>query len=541
MPDFFPPNYNPQFGAEAKYATDATGKVVGFIKPNTRDEIAPVPVYSTDPLTGGAVLSGPSGTVSTIGAALMSAREHMSRSMTRKATSLTLTTSVFDNEATNALTVATRFNGTPINWSPINSNGTNVGYSGSPFKYHGFAKPVINGAAYPDYLYVKFTQNTYAVPTSNAGRISFMHDGQKLAIKFKGVTGSMLIKVNDEYISVTPQIIANDGALNYYFVDFGTADTRRIDVIGYNIRFGGVATEQTGSIYPAATRGPRVCIVGDSFTEGSGVTTGNVDGYVTYLQDLLGWDDVFNCGQGGTGYVGGGAGYRFGERLGTDVVPYDPQIVLFVGMTNDLAQPAATVGAAAQSCFQYIRQNLPNAVIAVGGVGHAMSGALPLAAAHKQGLTVLAVKDAIKAAAIAANAPFFDFLELPLNPLQVADSVTLTSSPAAGATTFNVSAPLTPGATYKFPDGSKFVAKTAGTSGSFTVTVDTGGINTAQTAGAVITQCGDSFWTGTGRVGATSGYGNCDVLVSADGQHPSSRGHGLIGRKLAELICDAWK
>ena len=52
MPDFFPPNYNPQFGAEAKYATDATGKVVGFIKPNTRDEIAPVPVFSTDPLTG---------------------------------------------------------------------------------------------------------------------------------------------------------------------------------------------------------------------------------------------------------------------------------------------------------------------------------------------------------------------------------------------------------------------------------------------------------------------------------------------------------
>lgn len=49
-------------------------------------------------------------------------------------------------------------------------------------------------------------------------------------------------------------------------------------------------------------------------------------------------------------------------------------------------------------------------------------------------------------------------------------------------------------------------------------------------SGDVVTQVGNSLWSRVGRVGATTGSGNCDLLVSSDGTHPSPAGHAAIGR-----------
>lgn len=44
---------------------------------------------------------------------------------------------------------------------------------------------------------------------------------------------------------------------------------------------------------------------------------------------------------------------------------------------------------------------------------------------------------------------------------------------------------------------------------------------------------GESWITGTGRVGATTGVGNADTYISSDGIHPSDAGHAYLAARLA--------
>jgi lysophospholipase L1-like esterase len=48
-----------------------------------------------------------------------------------------------------------------------------------------------------------------------------------------------------------------------------------------------------------------------------------------------------------------------------------------------------------------------------------------------------------------------------------------------------------------------------------------------------------SWFTGTGRVGATTGSGNSDVYTSSDGLHPAPLGHEAIGRRMFGAIVSA--
>jgi lysophospholipase L1-like esterase len=45
-----------------------------------------------------------------------------------------------------------------------------------------------------------------------------------------------------------------------------------------------------------------------------------------------------------------------------------------------------------------------------------------------------------------------------------------------------------------------------------------------------------SIWTGSGHVGATTGTGSCDVLVSSDGTHPTQAGHDGIARMFVNRL-----
>jgi lysophospholipase L1-like esterase len=45
-----------------------------------------------------------------------------------------------------------------------------------------------------------------------------------------------------------------------------------------------------------------------------------------------------------------------------------------------------------------------------------------------------------------------------------------------------------------------------------------------------------TWFTGTGRVGATTGSGNSDIFTSSDALHPTDAGHGYIGRRIAQGI-----
>lgn len=91
-----------------------------------------------------------------------------------------------------------------------------------------------------------------------------------------------------------------------------------------------------------------------------------------------------------------------------------------------------------------------------------------------------------------------------------------------------------PGSHYKFSDGTVcYVRSIAGLNSVV------GALQTAQASGATLTQCGGSWLTGNGRIGATTGWGNADVCVSSAGIHPSDAGHRVKGQVNAELLLQA--
>lgn len=60
----------------------------------------------------------------------------------------------------------------------------------------------------------------------------------------------------------------------------------------------------------------------------------------------------------------------------------------------------------------------------------------------------------------------------------------------------------------------------------------------AATGVAYIDSLGEQWVTGTGRVGATTGTGNADIVISADQTHPSQAGHDYYARRVAQAISE---
>lgn len=89
-------------------------------------------------------------------------------------------------------------------------------------------------------------------------------------------------------------------------------------------------------IFPTATyKGARVLIAGDSFTEGTGA--GTSWSYVRWLSLLMGWNDVWKAGSGGTGYVKALDTGRPAliSRYQNDIIAQQPQVVIIAMGLND--------------------------------------------------------------------------------------------------------------------------------------------------------------------------------------------------------------
>lgn len=419
--------------------------------------------------------------------------------------------------------------GSPLHWPSVTNTTAGNVLAASSFTVCRAGSPAayLGGSSYPNYLYVGYKNVNYgAGRQDNLYQQSFHHDGRYLEIAFKGTAGDVLLKVDDEYVSLTPQTIANDGNVYYWYFDFGARKVRRIDFIaGTSFSFGGVFTEANDTITPAPVRGPRVIVVGDSFTEGTGSNSG-VNGYVMAFADAMGWDDVWPSGVGSTGYVAATApkvNYR--SRLTADVTAYAPDIVLFTGGYNDYSSTPAQITTEAGLLFGQARSELPDALL-VCVSPYWNAGAAPIEA------QTWAKRDALKAAIVAVGGLFVDLLEQPLPTGTTPSTSTLASAVAAGATSLSLVDPVAVGATYKWSDGTRFRAKAISGAGPYTVTTD-GPLAAAHGSGSSLTQVGDCFWTGTGKVGATTGYGNCDLYVGSDGIHPIAAGHLALGAALA--------
>jgi lysophospholipase L1-like esterase len=241
----------------------------------------------------------------------------------------------------------------------------------------------------------------------------------------------------------------------------------------------------------------------------------------------MGWSDVWKSGVGGTGYLNAGTGGRttFRGRVAADVIAYAPDVVIVAGGINDTSSSQAAVQAEAALLFAQIRAGLPSALLVVvspfwrNGVETFTSA-------------LLGVRDGVKAAAVEAGAVYLDVLELPI-PATV--STTLAASAASGATTVSLVAPVPIRSTITIgqPHERRVVTALSGT-GPYSATV--AALASAHSSGEAVATVGPSLWTGTGKVGTTTGAGNSDLLVTSDGTHPTQAGHNLIGSVVARLL-----
>jgi hypothetical protein len=395
-----------------------------------------------------------------------------------------------------------------------------------------------------------------------SSQASAMHFGAAIEFVFQATNGGLglgwnnlkfRVKVNNVYVTITPTIVSNSGA-NYYFFKhtFPFAALRRIDITWDNGPFIGFNTAQTDTLEPAPITGPSYCFFGDSFIYGASGNYGTLDNLASQFADFMGHNDICSSGQGGEGYVGSTNPFftRIADTYGFDVV-------FLVGGRNDNGNTPSLVAAQLTACIAAVKANSPNTFIVVYGPmfggGVYSQGNVSVVAGN-----LWAVQAAMQTAAVAAGVLYMNPLSRPLPTLarpsysgvqgsnsqigayQPASGV-LVSPVSAGASTFTVGAAFAgnelpyPG-TYLIDGGTasaEYVYIKSNVSGNGNqYTIDSVFLY-AHAANATVQQVGDCCLIGHGYVGATTGFGNCDLAVYSDNVHPTSYGHALIGYDIA--------
>jgi len=160
------------------------------------------------------------------------------------------------------------------------------------------------------------------------------------------------------------------GAIRYFKLTFSAAATRVIRMENTAADIRSLTIGQYDTCWAVPPRGPRCIVVGDSYVQSaSAPPTGysSIGSWVTSFADTLGWDDVWNSGLGGTGYIADGSYVDFNARAADDIIAFAPEVVVVYGGRNDFASGAAAIGTAAGSLFTALRAGLPTAILVVVG------------------------------------------------------------------------------------------------------------------------------------------------------------------------------
>lgn len=139
--------------------------------------------------------------------------------------------------------------------------------------------------------------------------IHFYSDAAKVELIWLGVAGGTYrIWVDDQALGgLTPIVKNGTGSPESVLLDFtsvGGAAVRRfrLDLAGPYL-MGVVLDSAERTIWPAEQRGPTMFMFGDSLTGGSAISTSLAAQIPHYLGNLFGWDNVWDLGIGGTGYL----------------------------------------------------------------------------------------------------------------------------------------------------------------------------------------------------------------------------------------------
>lgn len=364
------------------------------------------------------------------------------------------------------------------------------------------------GTAFPDYLFTRTPFLTGGASQSAYWplRVSFYYDGQSFELFGKPFTSSAFarLRVNGQLVTEGMQAIGTGltpGSGYYFRCNLGSAAMRLIEleIDGSDPSFGGIKVEPTATIQRGPSPSLRLASLCDSI--GAGATDySRYTSWVGVLQELLGGDSgVYNLGIGGTGYTVGMGTTDFLTRV-PDVIASGADVVVLQGEQNDGTVANATLQANALAVVNAVRAGLPKAIVFMVG---AYSAGTPTA-------VKMGHDGALRAAAAAGGAHFISLLD--------PSDATVSGS---GVPNFVGGTYYTEGDEVIDPNGVPWSRVTAGTAAST--------FSTTEQASWRPT----SVFFGTGRVGATTGNGNADVMVnSADAVHPTVRGSKALGWRI---------
>lgn len=339
--------------------------------------------------------------------------------------------------------------------------------------------------------------------------ISFVLDGDSVEIGFTEQTANQSafwLWVDGRPVTALPTgpgTSTSTGANYFLKIAFATSKRRRIEIHTKSIKaWISVGVPLLSSLTKTQPKGI-LCVVGDSFCDGSASSPGLSAVGLTVAR-LLGMELVL-ASVGGTGYVSGSETFGSEARL-SKITERRPDIIMVMGSVNDDAF-AASVGAAASAFFAELDSRLPGVPIVV--FGPQPSNATDTVAASR-----LNNRKAVKSSAVAAT-----------NVVAYHDMVG--AEDAASYTAWSGST------TYNHGDIASY-------QGSIYQLDNPGGTSLNQPpVGQRRWKLLTWLYTGTGRVGGATGNGNRDVLLSSDALHPEVAGSTAFAlRAAAEIRSD---
>jgi hypothetical protein len=435
-----------------------------------------------------------------------------------------------DSEGSSSTITSAKF------WGPNDQNGqTDLASLAAHFAAPVGHNWVQSGSSFPNNLFVSSKTTTDPVAGGSFGFSSghviefFHYDAEtKLELIYKSAGGEVRVFVDGRPIGTSPTwTIGTGGGYAILRLTFASSKVRRIRIESSSSYFGGVNTGPTGSVWPAETALIPATVIGDSFSEPSGVSWPR--SWCMTLGRLMGWN-VTPSGLGGTGYLNPGSGGRvkFGDRLANDLLASGARVAVFAGGLNDYGTyTAAAIAAAASACYA-------QAVSA--GMELVVVGPFWTGGCETYVTNLLATRTALRTACESYGGTFVDLLEMPLRGASAA-STTMAATANNGATSLSLTAAMPVGATISLggtDESQRRVVTAVSGSGPYSHTV--GALSAQVTSGTTVTLVGPSFWTGTGQVGSTTGVGNSDLFVQSDGTHPTAAGQDAIAHAIASIL-----
>ena len=300
-------------------------------------------------------------------------------------------------------------------WRPVHSSpptitqsasGLGSGYDNLRFsdRYSLLGANFTLGSGYPNGELL-FTTGLDSLNGALIGSLEFYTDASQFDFIGKQVATVARISVDDQ--SAGTFAISGNFAGEYpRFVNFsfGSSQVRKIK-IETPFAFAGVRIPNGSHIWSVdslSKKRNRCIIIGDSFTEGTGAT-GIYEGFANQINYATGWE-VWQSGSGSTGYLNPGTAGRkkFRDRIHTDVIENNPNIVIIAGGINDGSFTQAEIEAEARLLYDTILKGCPGVALVV--IGPFYPTTFYSAVSH--------VRAALLAATGEYNIPFID----PTNP-----------------------------------------------------------------------------------------------------------------------------